>query len=166
LDNLAIAYGDYELTYQQANQRINRLANALRGLGIEKGSNVAILLHNCPEFLEALYACFKAGLGMVPINFRLHSKECSFIIDNSEAVAVIGVPDEKWGEAIKAIVALKEGRKATEEEIINFCKEYLASYKKSKSVEFIDAILKNPYGKVLKRKLREKYWVGEARRVR
>jgi len=88
-ERLAIAYGDYELTYQQANERINQLANALRGLSIEKGSNVAILLHNCPEFLETLFACFKAGIGTVPINFRLHPKECSFIIDNSEAVAVV-----------------------------------------------------------------------------
>ncbi len=88
-DRMAIAYGDYELSYQQANERINKLANALRGLGIQKGSNLAILLHNCPEFLETLYACFKAGLGSVPINFRLHPKECSFIIDNSEAVAVV-----------------------------------------------------------------------------
>jgi acyl-CoA synthetase (AMP-forming)/AMP-acid ligase II len=88
-DRLAIAYGDYELSYQQANERINKLANGFRGLGIQKGSNVAILLHNCPEFLETLFACFKAGLGSVPINFRLHPKECSFIIDNSEAEAVV-----------------------------------------------------------------------------
>ncbi|MCJ7783808.1 MAG: AMP-binding protein, partial [Desulfobacterales bacterium] len=88
-EKLAIAYGDYELTYQQANERINKLANALTSLGIKKGENVAILLHNCPEFIETLFACFKAGIGTVPINFRLHAKECSFIIDNSEAVAVV-----------------------------------------------------------------------------
>jgi acyl-CoA synthetase (AMP-forming)/AMP-acid ligase II len=88
-ERLAIAYGDYELTYQQANTRINRLANALRNLGIQKDSHVAILLHNCPEFIETLFACFKAGIGTVPINFRLHPKECAFIIDNSEAVAVV-----------------------------------------------------------------------------
>jgi acyl-CoA synthetase (AMP-forming)/AMP-acid ligase II len=58
-------------------------------LGIKKGENVAIVLHNCPEFIEALFACFKAGIGTVPINFRLHPKECAFIIDNSEAVAVV-----------------------------------------------------------------------------
>ncbi|MBI5969269.1 MAG: long-chain fatty acid--CoA ligase [Deltaproteobacteria bacterium] len=87
-ERLAIAYGDYELTYQEANARINQLANALRTLGIHKGSNTAILLHNCPEFIETLFACFKAGIGTVPINFRLHPKECAFIIDNSEAVAV------------------------------------------------------------------------------
>jgi acyl-CoA synthetase (AMP-forming)/AMP-acid ligase II len=88
-ERLAIAYGEKEWTYLEANERVNRLANALRGLGVQKGSNVAILLHNCPEFLEALFACFKAGIGSVPINFRLHPKECSFIIDNSEAQAVI-----------------------------------------------------------------------------
>ncbi|HSB06701.1 MAG TPA: long-chain fatty acid--CoA ligase [Thermodesulfobacteriota bacterium] len=88
-ERLAIAYGDYELTYQQANQRINQLANALTSLGIKKGDNVAILLHNCPEFIETLFACFKAGIGTVPINFRLHPKECAFIIHNSEAVAVV-----------------------------------------------------------------------------
>ena len=102
-ERLAIAYGDYELTYQQANQRINQLANALKGLRIKKGSNVAILLHNCPEFIETLFACFKAGFGTVPINFRLHPKECSFIIDNSEAVAVV------LGEDFRdSLYALKE----------------------------------------------------------
>lgn len=59
------------------------------GLGIKKGENVAILLPNCPEFIESLFACFKVGIGTVPINFRLHPKECSHIIENSEAVAVI-----------------------------------------------------------------------------
>ncbi len=88
-ERMAIAYGDYELTYREANERINRAANALRSLEMNKGENVAILLHNCPEFLEILFACFKAGIGTVPINFRLHPKECSYIIDNSEAVAVV-----------------------------------------------------------------------------
>ncbi len=88
-ERLAIAYGDYELTYGEAEARINRLANALKKLGIQKGSHVAIVLHNCPEFIEMLFACFKAGIGTVPINFRLHPRECAFIIDNSEAVAVL-----------------------------------------------------------------------------
>jgi acyl-CoA synthetase (AMP-forming)/AMP-acid ligase II len=100
---------------------------------------------------------------------NIYSREIEDVIIKHPAVlevAVIGVPDEKWGESIKAIVSLREGKKATEEEIISFCKEYLASFKKPKSVEFIDAIPKNAYGKVLKRELREKYWAGEARRVR
>jgi acyl-CoA synthetase (AMP-forming)/AMP-acid ligase II len=100
---------------------------------------------------------------------NIYSREIEDVILKHPAVhevAVIGVPDDTWGEAIKAIVAIKEGQKVTGEEIINFCKEYLASYKKPKSVEFIDSIPKNAYGKILKRELREKYWVGEARRVR
>jgi long-chain acyl-CoA synthetase len=100
---------------------------------------------------------------------NIYSREIEDVILRHPAVletAVIGVPDETWGEAIKAIVALREGKKATQEEIINFCKDQMASYKKPKSVEFVDAIPKNAYGKVLKRELREKYWAGESRRVR
>ncbi|MFH1623756.1 MAG: long-chain-fatty-acid--CoA ligase, partial [Pseudomonadota bacterium] len=70
--------------------------------------------------------------------------------------AVIGVPDEDWGESVKAFVVLKEGEKASEQEIINFCKENLASYKKPKSVEFLDVLPRTAAGKVLKRELREK----------
>ena len=100
---------------------------------------------------------------------NIYSREIEDTIVKHPAVyevAVIGVPDEKWGEAIKAVVSLRPGQKATAEEIIDFCKQHLASYKKPKSVDFIDAIPKNPYGKVLKRELREKYWAGEKRRVR
>jgi len=79
---------------------------------------------------------------------------------------VIGVPDDKWGEALKAVVSLKPGMKIGEEKIIDFCKQNLASYKKPKSVEFIDELPKNPFGKVLKRELREKYWAGQERRIR
>lgn len=81
-------------------------------------------------------------------------------------VTVFGVPDDRWGESVKAIVSLKPGMKASEQEIIDFCKQNLASYKKPKSVEFIDDLPKNPYGKILKRELREKYWEGQERRIR
>jgi acyl-CoA synthetase (AMP-forming)/AMP-acid ligase II len=80
-------------------------------------------------------------------------------------VAVIGVPDEKWGEAVKAIVVLKPGMKATEAEIIAYARERIAGYKVPKSVDFVDALPRNPSGKILRRELREPYWKDRERRV-
>ncbi|RLB11349.1 MAG: hypothetical protein DRG39_04320, partial [Deltaproteobacteria bacterium] len=72
--------------------------------------------------------------------------------------AVIGVPDEHWGEAVKAVVALKEGHSATEKEIIEFCKNHLAHYKAPKSVDFVNALPKTGSGKIYKKGIREIYW--------
>jgi acyl-CoA synthetase (AMP-forming)/AMP-acid ligase II len=74
-------------------------------------------------------------------------------------IAVIGVPDDVWGEAVKAVVILKEGEKATQKEIINWCREKMAGYKKPKSVDFIkpEEMPRTATGKILHRKLREKY---------
>jgi long-chain acyl-CoA synthetase len=80
-------------------------------------------------------------------------------------VAVIGVPDAKWGEAVKAIVVKKPGRAPTAENIIAFARERIAAYKAPKSVDFIDALPRNPSGKILRRELRETYWAGKERRV-
>ena len=91
--NLAIVHGQRKYTYAQFNSRVNRLANALNRLDIRQGDNVAILQYNYPETLESLFACFKAGCGAVPINFRLHPNEFSFIIDNSDAKAIILSPE-------------------------------------------------------------------------
>jgi len=79
--------------------------------------------------------------------------------------AVIGIPDPYWVEKVHAVVATKKGASATAEELIAFCKKHIASYKAPKSVEFIDALPKNPSGKILKRELREKYWKGTQRRA-
>src|SRR3990172_6191278 len=70
--------------------------------------------------------------------------------------AVIGIPDPIWGESVKVIIVLKKGETMKGEEVIEYCKRYLASYKKPKSVEFAEILPRNPSGKVLKKILREK----------
>jgi acyl-CoA synthetase (AMP-forming)/AMP-acid ligase II len=79
--------------------------------------------------------------------------------------SVFGVPDEKWQEAVKATVVLKPGMTATENDIIEFCKQRLAAYKKPQSVDFMDSLPKNPQGKILRRELRAPYWKGFTRNI-
>jgi acyl-CoA synthetase (AMP-forming)/AMP-acid ligase II len=79
--------------------------------------------------------------------------------------AVIGVPDEQWGESVKACVVLKPNSSVTPEEIIQFMRARIAHFKCPKSVDFVESIPRNPTGKILKRVLREPYWKGKDRRV-
>jgi len=79
--------------------------------------------------------------------------------------AVIGVPDERWGEAVKAVVVLAQGADVTAEELIAFARNDLAHYKCPRSVDLVDELPRNPSGKVQKRELREPYWVGHDRRI-
>lgn len=80
-------------------------------------------------------------------------------------VAVIGVPDEKWGEAVKAIVVLKPGAAADAPAIVAHARERIAGFKVPKSVDFVASLPRNPSGKVLRRELREPYWADRDRRV-
>ena len=80
-------------------------------------------------------------------------------------VAVIGVPDDKWGEAVKAVVVAKPDARATAEDIIAFARTRIAGYKVPRSVDFVDYLPRNASGKLLKRELREPYWEGRERRV-
>ncbi len=79
--------------------------------------------------------------------------------------AVIGVPDERWGEAVKGIVVLKPGATATPDEIIAHARGLIAGYKAPKSIDFVAALPRNPSGKVLRRELREPFWKGRERLV-
>ena len=79
--------------------------------------------------------------------------------------AVVGIPDPKWGEAVKGIAVLKPGQKATEQEIIQFCKEKMTHYKAPKSIDFIKALPRTGSGKIHKKGLRDKYWEGYEKKV-
>jgi acyl-CoA synthetase (AMP-forming)/AMP-acid ligase II len=80
-------------------------------------------------------------------------------------VAVIGVPDDKWGETIKALVVLAPGASATEAELIQHCRDHIAHYKCPTSVELRDELARTATGKLQKFKLREPYWAGRDRQV-
>ena len=98
---------------------------------------------------------------------NISSIEIEQVVDKHPAVlecAVVAIPDEKWGERPKAFVALKEGKEATEQEIIDFCKERMARFKAPAAVEFGD-LPKTSTGKVQKFVLRDKEWAGQAKRV-
>ena len=80
-------------------------------------------------------------------------------------VAVIGVPDEKWGETIKALVVLEAGQEVSEADLIRWCKDKAAGYKAPTSVEFRDELARTATGKLQKFKLRAPYWEGRERQV-
>ena len=80
-------------------------------------------------------------------------------------VAVVGVPDDKWGEAIKAFVVLNEGSSISAEDIIEFSRTRIAKFKCPKSIDFIDVLPRNMSGKILRRELREPYWKDKDREV-
>jgi acyl-CoA synthetase (AMP-forming)/AMP-acid ligase II len=92
-------------------------------------------------------------------------EDCLFQHPAVAEAAVIGVPDEKWGETIKALVVLRPGAAATETELIEFCRGRLTHFKCPTSVEIRDALTRTATGKLQKFKLREPYWAGRERKV-
>ena len=100
--------------------------------------------------------------------FNIYPKEVEDALYMHPAVleaAVFGIPDEKWGEAVRATVSLKTGMKATEEDIIEHCKKHLASFKKPRSVAFVEALPKSAYGKILRRVLKAPFWKDRERMI-
>src|SRR5205823_13323170 len=88
-DRLAIQYGEQQLTYTELNQRVGRLARALQTLGVRPGDRVALVQRNGPALFETLFACFRAGAAVVPINVRLHPEEVAFICQDCEARVLV-----------------------------------------------------------------------------
>ena len=100
--------------------------------------------------------------------FNVYPSEVEQVLWAHPAVrdcAVIGVPDETWGEAVKAVVELNDGLAVTDGELIELCKRKLGSVKSPKSVEFVATLPRSPVGKVLKKELRARYWQGTHRNI-
>lgn len=99
---------------------------------------------------------------------NIYSAEIENVLSTHPAVAgvaVIGVPDARWGESVKAIVIVREGHVADEEVLVAHCRGLLAGYKVPKSVDFVEAFPLVPSGKVSKKDLRAPYWGGQQRSV-
>lgn len=100
--------------------------------------------------------------------FNVFPTEVEQVIWSHPAVqdcAVVGVPDDKWGESVTAVVELRPNMSASAADIIELCRTRLGSVKAPKAVDFWDALPRSPVGKVLKRQIREEYWGGHTRRV-
>ena len=101
-DKIALVdYGGSRFTYRELNERVNRLANALIGLGVRKGDRVAYLFFNCSQFVETHYAVAKAGAVGVPLNFRLVGRELAYQINNADAAALVYAPE--FAQTVNAI---------------------------------------------------------------
>ena len=99
---------------------------------------------------------------------NIYSVEVERALTDHPAVldaAVFGIPDEKWGEAVKAVVELSAGQQTSPEELIAWCREKLAHYKCPRSVDITDVLPRNPTGKLLKRDLRKPYWESRDRAI-
>ena len=92
-DKLAFKDERRSLTFRQLDERTNRLANALLGLGLKKGDKLSVVLQNCLEFVEVYLAGAKAGIVVAPVNWRLAPIEAEYVVNNSDAKALITCVD-------------------------------------------------------------------------
>ncbi len=99
---IAVTYGPTNISWKELNERVNRLANALKLLGVKKGDHASILFHDCPEFIEANYALQKIGAVPIPINFRFVAREIAYQLKNSDSSILI-FEDLYLAETAKAL---------------------------------------------------------------
>ncbi len=138
----ALVYGDTRLNYQQLNARINRLGHALIDLGIKKGDKVAILAYNCNQFMETYFALAKIGGVAVPVNFRLHPQEMTYVLNQSDAKALIAGEDfvetakgiQKDLPQVKCYITLGE---KPEEGMLNF-EKWISGYSDDEPLILVD----------------------------
>ena len=114
------------------------------------------------------YICDRRVDMIISGGVNVYPAEIEAVLYGHPAVAdaaVIGVPDEQWGESVKAVVQLRAGMRASADELIAFCGERLAGYKKPKSIDFAGELPRDAAGKLLKRHIREPYWAGAGRTI-
>ncbi|MBF6649329.1 fatty acid--CoA ligase [Methylobacter sp. BlB1] len=115
-----------------------------------------------------VYVCDRIKDMIIYAGENLFPAEIEAVLSEHEAVAevaVIGIPDEKWGEVVKAFVVPRQGGEIKQRELIDFARSRIADFKVPKSVTFVDALPRNPSGKVLKRVLRAPFWQDQDRQV-
>ncbi|MFH1626062.1 MAG: long-chain fatty acid--CoA ligase [Pseudomonadota bacterium] len=106
----AVIFEEKEFTYQQVNERVNRLAHAISDRGIKKGDRVAVLFHNCHHFLEAYFAAAKLGAIFVPLNFRLVGPELEYMLNDCKAEVLIYNSDfAEVAGSIRSHIPVKRG---------------------------------------------------------
>jgi len=179
-DKTALICGKKRLTYKQINDSANRLAAALVNMGIKRQDRIVIFLDNSPEAVISLFGILKAGAVFIILNPQMKAKKLNYILKDSgrddliktggervspkelentlysmegiAEVAVIGVPDEILGSALKAFVVTND-RAVTEQSVLRYCKENLEDFMVPKYVEFKDSLPKLDTGKIDKKRL-------------
>ena len=105
---------------------------------------------------------------LVSGGFNVYPSEIEAVLAQHPAVyesCVVGVPDEHWGEVVKAVVVLRQGAQVSDQDLMDFCKARLANFKKPRSVDFVSELPKNSNGKLSRKEVRERYWQGRDRKV-
>jgi long-chain acyl-CoA synthetase len=115
-----------------------------------------------------LYLVDRKGDKIISGGVNIYPREVEEALARHPAVvevAVFGIPDEHWGEAVRAAVSLRPGAVVSEQELIDFCGDQIADYKRPKHVDFLEHLPRNAAGKILRRELREPFWADRERRV-
>lgn len=115
-----------------------------------------------------LHICDRKKDMIISGGFNIYPQEIEQVVWSHPSVldcAVVGVPDDDWGEAVKVVVELNAGMTVKEAELIELCKKRLGSLRAPKSVDFLDSLPRSPNGKVLKREIRDQYWIGKDRKI-
>jgi len=114
------------------------------------------------------YVCDRSVDMVISGGVNIYPAEIEAVLHEHPAIAdaaVVGVPDDEWGESVKAVVQLRSGARVTSDELIQFCADRLAGYKKPRSIDFVEELPRDAAGKLLKRAIREPYWAGAGRLI-